>query len=1029
MATLNIGGRRVTVDDGFMSLSPEDQQKTVDEMEASLPPAEAAPAAAPAPMDAAPPLDPLAPGPQMPTLVGPAPPLERPAPPRAMGSRPALPAGRASRDETVIEVPLDEVRAGKLTAQGLGGAAANVVGAIPDIPALIQGGLYAGADKLVGMAGLPTRADTGLETGLGLPSDMLKSGASWLGNYFGYEKAVPETTREKALSNVVELGGTGLGSAAILSKLAGMREAALKLPGATPLRTDNLVRPYFDQPARTAVGDTIAGGTSGAGLTGSQEYTPKSVREAGGGLGGAAVDLLAMLGSGVSAGTLYSGIAGTPGSTLNALRRRADSNLSVDPASGVGSSNQAADEAARLMQSITSNDPKVTAQNIGQQVSLLRQQGLPVPTTDIVLGGEAADLGLTSLGKRARTQAGPGNTLLDPNLSPENRQRYSFGERDAAQKQAAADEVQATRPTDVAREVVEPPAPAYPGSLPRQQPIDTETFARRAQERADAELAARQRLVDQPTGGAREVQIAREEAARPIENTTQADAVAANQAIHRDVTNTRVAERNQSQELYANPDLTQQLIPVDPLLTEAAAIRSQATGTTPVRRSTVEYLDRAEAAAETGVLPGSALIQLKKDIEAEIKLSLRDGQDFQQLKALKNSIDRTFAQLPEGHPARVALEAAETNYAERVQPNYRRFAGGDLNRDLETRPGQVYPSETGDKFLLKPESVDQLIRIGEQRGTTGRISANARTIIFDQLAKAGVVKDGIIDAAAMTRWRNRNNAIFPRIPGLGDEIERIVTSAQRGSARAGEYAADIAAAEARLGQARKTIEGGPVGQLAKQTPAEVVASIMDGRDAARKITELRKQTGNSPEAAKSLKAAVADYFAERVSSFDHLVDTPEHAVNLRKLIKEFNGKRDALSAAGFTPEDLNSLQRAQTVLEPLTRRNVQATVGSTTAESTEQAMRPLELALKGYYGILKGGGVFRTVKVALKTIAGDQTLPVGRLISRAMFDPELAQALLTRDIKSVGTPAWNSALQKTIRRMTVAKDLATEDQE
>ena len=41
MATLNIGGRRVTVDDSFMSLSADEQNAAVEEIAASLPPAEA----------------------------------------------------------------------------------------------------------------------------------------------------------------------------------------------------------------------------------------------------------------------------------------------------------------------------------------------------------------------------------------------------------------------------------------------------------------------------------------------------------------------------------------------------------------------------------------------------------------------------------------------------------------------------------------------------------------------------------------------------------------------------------------------------------------------------------------------------------------------------------------------------------------------------------------------------------------------------------------------------------------------------
>src|SRR4051812_11556928 len=49
MATLTIGDRKVTVDDGFLKLSPEQQSATVDEIAASLP--KMAAPAAPKPLD------------------------------------------------------------------------------------------------------------------------------------------------------------------------------------------------------------------------------------------------------------------------------------------------------------------------------------------------------------------------------------------------------------------------------------------------------------------------------------------------------------------------------------------------------------------------------------------------------------------------------------------------------------------------------------------------------------------------------------------------------------------------------------------------------------------------------------------------------------------------------------------------------------------------------------------------------------------------------------------------------------------
>jgi len=68
--------------------------------------------------------------------------------------------------------------------------------------------------------------------------------------------------------------------------------------------------------------------------------------------------------------------------------------------------------------------------------------------------------------------------------------------------------------------------------------------------------------------------------------------------------------------------------------------------------------------------------------------------------------------------------------------------------------------------------------------------------------------------------------------------------------------------------------------------------------------------------------------------------------------------------------------------------------------------------------------------VAAATLKGDTPQQVERLIARMQFDPELAQHLLTREVKQVDTPAWNVRLQALIRRMEVGRELwAGEDEE
>jgi hypothetical protein len=49
-----------------------------------------------------------------------------------------------------------------------------------------------------------------------------------------------------------------------------------------------------------------------------------------------------------------------------------------------------------------------------------------------------------------------------------------------------------------------------------------------------------------------------------------------------------------------------------------------------------------------------------------------------------------------------------------------------------------------------------------------------------------------------------------------------------------------------------------------------------------------------------------------------------------------------------------------------------------------------------------------------------------RLVARMMFDPELAGHLLTREVKEVGSPAWNSKLATLLRRVEFGRELNEE---
>jgi len=88
----------------------------------------------------------------------------------------------------------------------------------------------------------------------------------------------------------------------------------------------------------------------------------------------------------------------------------------------------------------------------------------------------------------------------------------------------------------------------------------------------------------------------------------------------------------------------------------------------------------------------------------------------------------------------------------------------------------------------------------------------------------------------------------------------------------------------------------------------------------------------------------------------------------------------------------------------------------------------LEVGLKSTHGILKGGGVLRTLKVAA-SFGADDAAAANRLVTRMMSDPELAAHLLTREVKEVGTSAWNDKLARLLRRVEIGRELSSEHDE
>lgn len=885
--------------------------------------------------------------------------------------------------------------------QGAARAAADVVGLPFDMANMAANAIIAPVDyasRKLGGPEIPFR--------FGMVSDSIAKAASALADKLGIRTEDPANMnfKDRALYE-----GNRFGTQAAATLPALLESAARRAPEiakSVPRLGDEFLRPYFKEPTKTAAGDVATGAGAGTALAAEQTLVPEDVRKKGGGTVGAGLDLMAMLTGAHGTGTLYKGAVEGPKAVFDSLRQNpiveaaterftgvpAEAKIAADPETGLPIGSRVTDKAAKSLQG-AAIDPEQAADTITRVAQEYKDAGLPIPTSGIISG----DTGLEGVERGQRTKLSTGSLLQDG--TPEAKSKYSFGERDTALRDAAVNEVNSVRPEG-----------ANPEAFPKRAEAIDEMLSTNAQRQAD-----------KAAGRERGVQIAREGEGADLQQF-QGRGGGASANIDEMYRGTRDTELRRNNENYANPELESAPVPVAPLRQAADTVAAQATPLAPVDPVVQQFVDRIRAVEGENTTMGD-VNRLRADIEGAIQQNLSNGRITRELRQLKDATSAYVGQLAES--GNQAAQEAVTNYAQRVAPNFRQGAGGKLDQRIK-RDNTEYglrPSETAETFLARPEDAADLMRISRLGGREAETAANARTWLFDQLSRTGVVgSDGTINAGRLTRWRNINGDLLDQVPNLRAEVDDMVTRARNGETLAGEAATSRAAAEQNVLDTRKSLDSGPLGLVTGKDPAKAVASVLSSGNPVENMRALREQVGKNSEAAAGLKAAVADHLANRVLTADPKSETGQ-SVSFAKLSKEFEKNRDVMVAAGFTPEEMNALQRAQKAIEPLSRRSGQATVGSQTAESGAGIWRPVEIMVRTYYGALEGGSIMRKFKLIAGPLIGDDTAAVNRLVARAMFDPELAATLLTRDVKDVGGPAWNARLQKAIRRVQAAKDV------
>lgn len=831
---------------------------------------------------------------------------------------------------------------------------ANVVGTPVDLlSAVINAAL--GAVEMAGVEGVPY-----IENPVG-GSKNLRSMARGLfegvGGEVVEESAVP--SKQRIAGDIVNFGTQGLIGGALL---AGPKAAALA-PRA-------LTQPYAANAPRVVAGDAAAGLGSGAVVGSYQEAVPEDERHP------LVEMLLAMIGgTGAAAGkNLAEGVA------TNSLPARG---VPADPATGKRTSNKVAGEAARFLQAQATN-PQAASRSIAAAVDEFGRAGLPP------IGSLANDPGLSILQGNRRA--------LDPR---------SFLEAEGRLQSRTLDEMESLRPAGA--------DPALVGDVgkSRREYTASRDAARTAAatERLESAGAAERGIGDRYAGFADGATPASEALDRAIVDETYLP--------RRAEKNTRYAD--------ADPSGT---VPVDPVRTRSAArlLQDELDALPPSFRAL------ASEGGMVGDLTGlpsdqslRSLIEMKRRTSLLQSEAQKSGR-FSEADAF-GTVGRGMsadvqAAARSGAPGTERLAEAERFYKEDFAPFFREgFGTKDFFKAIDRDPTRSATprSRTAEIFLRAgaggAEAAASLRKIMEIAPNPDAARDAARRYVLADLAKV-IGPDGAIHPMRLNRWLAARSGMLREQPDIGMEVLRlrneVGTAAERTSRLGGELKALVKNAEMQ----QRDFDKSALALFIDADPKRAVADLLRSRDPVARVAELRRQISGNAPAEAGLKAAVADHMVEMVTQARRAADADADApFDPRRALRHFRENEKALEAV--FGEDMPVLRRSFNRISKLIRDPGSASAGRVSDGQVPDnslaamALRPVEFIARLAYGALEGGSKVRKYRI-LSSALPNSAAAADALVGRAMFDPDVARHLLERPVNEIGSPAWNSKLNKLL---------------
>lgn len=902
------------------------------------------------------------------------------------------------------------VRDLKVGAQGAGRGVADLLGLPVDLAALGLNTASYGAEKGANLFlndenEISTPRITDPIGGSNSIADLVSRGAEAV----GYDVIPPEEmdSGERLGYNMNRLGTEAVTGGAGLARGAARRFAD-NVASQKPSAGDALMRPYREQPGGTLAADTAAGAGSGAGLTAAQEAFPDNSIAA----------LTGALLGGIGGGTVATDGTNIPGAVADRVRgKRTDPGVKYDE-KGEPTQRRIADEAARQMQE-TYRDPQQAIRNYDENVAAAGDVENTLP-----FGIMSDDIGGIGMEQYLRGQNRQPFIENQTDVMAEGSQRLSdVGPRvsntraatDYANRQGAGAEETAQREVDALR------GRAY--------------GAETAQARAQAEG----REAAQGTVPLRNAEAAKGEASRDFSESV----------IERGLDPMTQNKNDRFNAPDPRGTLQQDITPLAQTVEQVnAGVNKLRNAGEQVPSGVMDRVERVTQSVEEGETPTASwkdLSELRRDLSS-IRDKARKNRDFDladSTKDLQRGIDQIADRIrAEGGEAGQAIDEANRYYRDVYAPVFAQGQGKKLRDDVQTSGDRMESERSNilNRYYLTEskntqEVAQDLERITQASQTPAEAQDAVRRYLVADMSKA-FDGDGNVNLKALRTWRDKRSEILSQeqFKPIRQEVDQFIRGQVNNrkevgnlGERAKEYARELRKAEGQKG-ARVRAQTGSLELLMDKSPAKAAQSVFSSNDPQRAMRDVVKRLKGSPEALKAWQRNVADHMAGKVFSKQRLPED-QASTKVNDLREFFDQNRETLSEV-YTPEQMNTLQQVYQQLRPLNSLNLQANPGSATAERVfqaekgayDKALKLTEVGAKSLFGILRGGGITRTGRLAAEQAFPDRSPEVVQLLSRAQFDPELAKYLLTKDPKKTGIQQYNTGLNRIISGQAGARE-------